>query len=113
MLAGSVSAVRNWAACLAPPAPPGRLGTPGYAAPPLGPPDTAPAAPPPVRQRGDGLAQEGGQVGAMPQGLADVAVGEVTRPKVILTAVARRLLVIANATIRSGRPRQAELATAR
>src|SRR5262245_4534374 len=35
------------------------------------------------------------------------------RPKVILTAVARRLLVIANAIIRSGRPRQAELAAAR
>lgn len=35
------------------------------------------------------------------------------RPKVILTAVARRLLVIANAILRSGRPWQAELATAR
>ncbi len=35
------------------------------------------------------------------------------RPKVILTAVARRLLVIANAIIRSGRPGQAELAAAR
>ena len=35
------------------------------------------------------------------------------RPKVILTAVARRLLVIANAIIRSGRPWEAELAAAR
>jgi transposase len=35
------------------------------------------------------------------------------RPKVILTAVARRRLVIANAIIRSGRPWQAELAAAR
>jgi transposase len=35
------------------------------------------------------------------------------RPKVILTAVARRLLVIANAIIRSGRPWRAELAAAR
>jgi transposase len=35
------------------------------------------------------------------------------RPKVILTAVARRLLVITNALIRSGRPWQAELAAAR
>lgn len=35
------------------------------------------------------------------------------RPKVILTAVARRLLVIANAILRSGRPWQAELAAAR
>jgi hypothetical protein len=32
---------------------------------------------------------------------------------VILTAVARRLLVIANAITRSGRPWQAELAAAR
>lgn len=35
------------------------------------------------------------------------------RPKVILTAVARRLLVIANAILRSGQPWQAELAAAR
>lgn len=35
------------------------------------------------------------------------------RPKVILTATARRLLVIANAILRSGQPWQAELATAR
>jgi transposase len=35
------------------------------------------------------------------------------RPKVILTAVARKLLVIANAVIRSGRPWQPELAMAR
>src|SRR2546421_9853006 len=38
--------------------------------------------------------------------------GRGKRPKVILTAVARRLLVIANALIRSGRPWQAELAAA-
>jgi transposase len=39
--------------------------------------------------------------------------GRGKRPKVILTAVARRLLGIANAIIRSGRPWQAELAAAR
>jgi hypothetical protein len=38
--------------------------------------------------------------------------GRGERPKVILTAVARRLLVIANAITRSGRPWQAELAAA-
>jgi transposase len=39
--------------------------------------------------------------------------GRGKRPKVILTAVARRLLVIANAIIRSRRPWQVELAAAR
>ena len=39
--------------------------------------------------------------------------GQGKRPKVILTVVVRRLLVIANAIIRSGRPWQAELAVAR